>query len=162
MTIFIGIDPGASGAISFFNPSLGELRIMDMPIVEVSRGNKTKKEISPAILVSMIRAELSDQSKYIVTLEKVGAMPGQGVSSMFQFGRGVGMIEGVCAGLQLPISYVTPQAWQKAVGMRAGKDGARERAMQLFPAYAHLFARKKDDGRADAALISYWSFNKSN
>ena len=83
-------------------------------------------------------------------------MPGQGVSSMFQFGRGVGMYEGVLAALQVPITYVTPQAWQKAVSAREGKDAGRARAAELFPAYAQMFARKKDDGRADAALMAYW------
>jgi crossover junction endodeoxyribonuclease RuvC len=91
-----------------------------------------------------------------IVLEIVGAMPGQGVSSMFQFGRGVGMVEGVIAALGLPITYVAPRAWQKAVGARGGKDGNRLRAVELFPAYASLFARKKDDGRADAALMAFW------
>jgi len=156
MTVCIGIDPGASGAIAIYEPELGLLTVYDMPIVEVIRGGKAKKEVSAYSLAVIIR----EYKPTTVTLEKVGAMPGQGVSSMFQFGRGVGMIEGVVAGLQMPLDYVTPQKWQKAVGMRAGKDGARERAAQIFPAYASQFSRKKDDGRADAALIAYWSFTK--
>jgi crossover junction endodeoxyribonuclease RuvC len=162
MKIYVGVDPGASGAIAFFYPLEGRLEVVDMPVVELVRNGKTKKEISSVMLANVFCEDRSGEIlDFNLTLEKVGAMPGQGVSSMFQFGRGVGMIEGVCAALSIPIDYVTPQTWQKQVGMRAGKDGARERAMQLFPAYAGLFARKKDDGRADAALIAYWSFTKN-
>lgn len=150
--MILAVDPGASGALAFFNPTVGTLDIVDMPTVEVKRGAKNKTEISPQMLAALVR----DRHPSIAVLERVGAMPGQGTASMFQFGRGVGMIEGVLAALQVPTEYVTPQAWQKAVGSREGKDGNRQRAAELFPAYAHLFARKKDDGRADAALMAWW------
>ena len=87
-------------------------------------------------------------------LEQVGAMPGQGVSSMFAFGRAVGVVEGALGALAVPYSRVPPQEWQRGMRVRGGKDGARERAMALFPARADEFARKKDDGRADASLIA--------
>lgn len=150
--MILAIDPGASGALAFFNVAAGSLDIIDMPTVEVKRGNKDKREISPQMLAALIAA----RSPTTAVLERVGAMPGQGSSSMYQFGRGVGMVEGVLAALHIPTEYVTPQAWQKAVGARDGKDGNRQRAAELFPAYAHLFARKKDDGRADAALMAFW------
>ena len=152
MTVILAIDPGASGALAFFSPDTGTLDIVDMPTVQVKRGQKLKTEISPQMLAAIVSA----RKPAIAVLEKVGAMPGQGSSSMFQFGRGVGICEGVLAALQIPTDYVTPQAWQKAVNARDGKDGNRQRAAELFPAYAHLFARKKDDGRADAALMAYW------
>jgi crossover junction endodeoxyribonuclease RuvC len=150
--MIVGIDPGASGAVAFFNPQEGTLEIVDMPVMEVERGGKSKREISPQLLATAIR----HKAPRIAYVEKVGAMPGQGVSSMFQFGRGVGMVEGVLAALAIHTSYVTPQRWQKVVEVRGGKDGARLRAIELFPAYASLFARKKDDGRADAALIAWY------
>ncbi len=150
--MILAVDPGASGALAFFNPTAGTLDIVDMPTVEVKRGAKNKTEISPQMLAVLIR----DRYPSIAVLERVGAMPGQGTASMFQFGRGVGMMEGVLAALFIPTEYVTPQAWQKAVGSREGKDGNRQRAAELFPAYANLFARKKDDGRADAALMAWW------
>lgn len=150
--MIIGIDPGASGALAFFDPKTGRFDVIDMPIVEIERGGKAKREISPHLLASA----LNDWPPAVAWLEKVGAMPGQGVSSMFQFGRGVGMVEGVLAGLNISVNYVTPQRWQKDVGVRGGKDGARLRAVELFPKYANLFARKKDDGRADAALIAWY------
>lgn len=154
--MILAIDPGASGALAFFDHVSGTLEVIDMPVVNVERGGKAKREISPALLAQVVRS--MPASRCVV--EKVGAMPGQGVSSMFQFGRGVGMIEGVTASLGLPLHYVTPQRWQKDVGVRGGKDGARLRAIELFPAYASLFARKKDDGRADAALIAWWAITK--
>lgn len=152
----LGIDPGAHGALAFFNANDGILDVIDMPTVAVKRGAKMKNEISAQMLASIVRARRVERA----VLEKVGAMPGQGVSSMFAFGRGVGTVEGVLAALQIPIDYVTPQQWQKAVNMRAGKDGARARAAEIFPAYAHLFARAKDDGRADAALIAWWGVTR--
>lgn len=151
MTI-IGIDPGASGGIAFFSMQRGLLSIFDMPTVEVKRGGKNKREVSAAMLNAIIGARDIDAA----FVEKVGAMPGQGVSSMFQFGRSVGMIEGVLSALEIPTNYVTPQSWQKAVGARGGKDASRARAAELFPAYAANFTRKKDDGRADAALIAWY------
>ncbi len=151
--MIVGIDPGASGAIAFFDPKAGTLDIHDMPVMEIERSGKTKREINPRLLANILH---DDHSHNIVWIEKVGAMPGQGVSSMFQFGRGVGMIEGVIAAEGLSLNYVTPQAWQKAVGVRGGKDGSRLRAVELFPKYANLFARKKDDGRAEAALIAWY------
>lgn len=151
--MILGIDPGASGALAFFDPDAGTLDVIDMPTVEIKRNAKAKREISPQMLAALIRA----RAPHLAIVERVGAMPGQGVSSMFQFGRGVGMIEGVLAALQIQTDYTSPQAWQKAVALRGGKDGARARAAEIFPAYAHLFTRKKDDGRADAALISWFA-----
>lgn len=150
--MIVGIDPGAKGALAFFDPVAGTLDIVDMPIVQVMRNAKSKVEISPQMLAALIGARHPSAA----VVEKVGAMPGQGTSSMFQFGRGVGMIEGVLSALHIPIVYITPQGWQKAVGMRGGKDGGRARAAEIFPAYAATFARVKDDGRADAALMAWW------
>lgn len=150
--MLVGCDPGLSGALAFLDLAAGTLDIIDMPTVEVKRGNKDKREISPQMLAALIAA----RAPTTAVLERVGAMKGQGVSSMFQFGRGVGMVEGVFAALHIPTEYVTPQTWQKAVGARSGKDGNRQRAAELFPAYAHLFALKKWDGRADAALMAFW------
>ena len=150
--MILAIDPGAKGALAFFDLVTGTLELVDTPTVAVKRGAKMKQEISAQMLAGIIKARSPSEA----VVERVGAMPGQGVSSMFQFGRGVGMIEGVLAALQIPVTYVAPQLWQKAVGARAGKDGNRQRAAELFPAYAQSFARAKDDGRADAALMAWW------
>ena len=158
MSYVIGIDPGISGAISVFSRFPNTMHdVFDMPTLEVDSGKTKKRHISASglrdILVTFPTAH--------VVIEKVGAMPGQGVSSMFNFGRSAGIIEGVVAALRMPHTYVTPATWTKAVGRAAGKDASRMRAMELFPTRADLFKRAKDDGRADAALIAYWYLTKN-
>jgi len=155
--MILGIDPGSSGAIAVFKPDIGHLSMIDMPVLTVSRNGKEKREVNPHIIASIFR----DREPATAIFEKVGAMPGQGVSSMFQFGRSVGTVEGVLAALNIPVTYVTPQVWQKACGIRGGKDGSRMRAIELFPAYAQLFARKMDNGRADAACMAWWGATQS-
>lgn len=153
MSYVIGIDPGISGAISVFDwQTQSLLEVIDMPTLEVDSGKTKKRHISAVSLCNYLTPLFNAH----VVIEKVGAMPGQGVSSMFNFGRSAGIIEGVVAALRMPSTYVTPAAWTKAVGRAAGKDASRMRAMELFPERADLFKRAKDDGRADAALIAYW------
>ena len=150
--IVIGIDPGLSGAVAFYDTVEGTIEVADMPVVELSRNGKNKREISAALLSGILTRHKVEAA----FLERVNAMTGQGVTSVFSFGRSSGIVEGILAAYDIPTTLVTPQAWQKAVGQRSGKDGSRERAMQLFPAQADLFSRKKDDGRSDAALIAYY------
>jgi len=145
----IGIDPGASGAIALLVSGV-LISVHDMPTVTVERNKSQKRQVCPAGL-SLLMQQLSPHKAIV---EKVSAMPGQGVSSMFSFGRSVGIIEGVLAAKQIPVTFVTPQSWQKQSGAAKGKDGSRQRVMELFPSQAHLFARVKDDGRADAVLIA--------
>jgi crossover junction endodeoxyribonuclease RuvC len=156
MTTYAGIDPGLSGAIAFFNPDKGLLIVHDMPTVEVTRNGKKKNEINAYALANLFPVLATDEA----VLERVGAMPGQGVTSVFSFGRSVGIVEGVLAALSISVTIVSPQAWQKAAGVRGGKDGSRLRASELFPNYAALFSRKKDDGRADAALMAWYAATK--
>lgn len=150
--IVLGIDPGLSGALALYNTSEGTVDIIDMPVLEIVRNGKKKREVSAQALAN----QLVGRNVTAAFLERVNAMTGQGVTSVFSFGRSSGIVEGVLAAYDIPTTLVTPQAWQKAVGQRAGKDGSRERAMQLFPAQADLFQRKKDDGRSDAVLIAYY------
>jgi len=150
--MILGIDPGLSGALAFLTRET--LEIIDMPTVEVTRNGKAKREVSPALIADAIAGRGVKQA----FMERVSAMPGQGVSSMFSFGRSTGVVEGVLAAYEIPTTLVTPQAWMKAMGLRAGKDGSRERAMQIWPPYSDLFARKKDNGRSDAALIARYGF----
>jgi len=152
--IILGIDPGLRGALAFYDTAEKALVLEDMPIVQVFRNGKKKDEVS-AQLLSHIIAENSPDRAF---MERVNAMPGQGVSSVFSFGRSSGVVEGALAAFDIPTTLITPVAWMKELGMRAGKDGSRERAMQLFPAYASLFGRKKDDGRSDAALIAWYGY----
>lgn len=150
--IVLGIDPGLSGALSFINTETGVVDVHDMPVVEMIRNGKKKREVSAHLLADVISGFPSRITCAYV--ERVNAMTGQGVTSVFSFGRSAGILEGALAALGVPYTLVTPQAWQKSVALRGGKDGSRERAMQQFPDQSALFARKKDDGRADATLIA--------
>jgi len=153
MTRIIGIDPGLNGAIAVINGT-GNLIIIDMPTVTVERNNKSKRQVSATELAHIFANYNSNDTH--VYVEKVSAMAGQGVTSVFSFGRSFGMIEGILAAFKLPVTYVAPATWVKGVKRGAGKDASRQRAMELFPNNQADFKRVKDDGRSDAALIAYW------
>lgn len=152
--IVLGIDPGLSGALAFINTEDETIDIHDMPVVEVTRNGKNKREVSAHLLADVVSGYPSTITAAYI--ERVNAMAGQGVSSVFSFGRSAGILEGVLAASGVPFTLVTPQTWQKAVSLRGGKDGSRERAMQQFPDQSELFSRKKDDGRADAVMIAVY------
>lgn len=151
---FIGIDIGASGAIVAMGED-GFVEVFDMPTVKVHRNGKPRNEVSPAAVHSILRVYKGETC----FIEQVASRPGQSVSAMFQFGRYLGIVEGVVASCEMPVTMVTPRVWQKAVGLRGGdtKEASRARAMELFPGYADQFSRKKDHGRSDAALIAYYA-----
>ena len=152
MTRIIGIDPGLSGAVAVLYGDT--LRVIDMPTMTVERNGKAKRQVSASELAELIYSCQGEDCH--VYCERVGAMAGQGVTSVFSFGRSFGMIEGILAAYKLPVTYVAPATWVKAVGRGQGKDASRARAMELFPNNQTDFKRVKDDGRADAALIAYW------
>ena len=152
MKRIIGIDPGLDGAVAVY---YGEsLRILDMPTMTVERNGKNKRQVSAVELAAILYSAQSEDCHVFV--EKVSAKTGQGVTSVFSFGRSFGMIEGILAAFKMPVTFVAPATWTKAVGRGQGKDASRARAMELFPANKDEFKRVKDDGRADAALIAYW------
>lgn len=143
----VGIDPGATGAIAIVETT-GSIRCHDMPTVEV-RG---KRLVDPHGLVSLLAGQRFDMA----ILEHVQGVQGTGATSAFSFGRSFGVVEGVLAGLAVPTTLVRPQTWTKAVNVSRDKGEHRRAAMRLWPAFADLFARVKDDGRADAALLCHW------
>ena len=149
--IILGIDPGLTGAFAFLNTEDMTITLEDMPIVEVLRNGSRKNEVLPAGVANAVAGKGIKHA----FLERVGAMPGQGVTSVFSFGRSTGILEGVLAAYEIPTTIITPQSWQKAAAVRDGKDAGRLRAAQLFPASSTCFQRKKDSGRADAALIAW-------
>jgi len=147
----LGIDVGLNGAIALVQD--GELvGVVDMPTVTLDRNGKAKRQVSVPELVEIIK-QFDPTEAYV---EKVFAMAGQGVTSVFSFGRSLGVVEGVLTTLKIKTTLMTPQTWQKGLGMTGGKDGSRARAMELFPEQMALFKRVKDDGRSDAALIALW------
>ena len=149
--IALGIDPGANGALVFLAANGDVLAIEDTPSITVKVGKTNRTRVASAALASLIRERMPVHA----FVENVGAMPSQGAASMFAFGKAAGIVEGALAGLRIPVTFITPQAWKKAAGIGADKGHARRRAMELFPGWADLFLRAKDDGRAEAALIAW-------
>jgi crossover junction endodeoxyribonuclease RuvC len=147
--IVFGIDPGFGGAIAELHVPSGTVHIYDMPTVP---GQKGKQELAMRPLFDLLDSHVAAT----VWLEKVGARPGQGVSSMFRFGQQLGALEMAVAAHSHQLRYVTPASWKKHFGLVADKGAARSIAMQRFPAQAQIFARVKDDGRAEAALIALY------
>ena len=146
--MIIGIDPGLNGAIAFMSDEGYLIGVVDMPTIDVVG----KKKVSPQMLVSLL--EDYDDVKMVV-IEEVGAMPGQGVTSMFNFGYSAGILAGVCAGLRMPMTFYRPAVWKRAAGVPADKGAARQMAQRLWPG-SRDFDRVKDDGRAEAALLARW------
>ncbi len=154
MRYVIGIDPGAAGAVAILGVDGKLIEVWDIPTVQIKSGKTVKKRISPEMFASEIRNWQDAEACYT---EKVGARPGQGVSSMFQFGESLGIIRGMMAGLSIPTILVTPPVWKKDMKLpAASKEWSRQRAAQLWPSYAKEFSRVKDDGRAEAALLALW------
>ncbi len=120
----------------------------------VDRNGKAKRQVSANELAELLNLYAGKDCH--VYVERVSAMAGQGVTSVFSFGRSFGMIEGILAALKMPVTFVAPATWTRAIGRSPGKDASRARAMELFPNYEYFFKRVKDDGRADAALIAHW------
>lgn len=156
--IVCGIDPGFDGAITFLD-SDGWFQINDMPTLALVRGGKNKRELD-AHRVGRYLGEWKDVSHAFI--EQVGAMPGQGVSSVFAFGKSYGIIIGALATLKIPYTFVPPRRWKTALGVPAAKDGARSRASQLLPQAASQWVRVKDDGRAESALIALYGLRSLN
>ena len=150
----IGIDPGITGAICFFENGK-VLDVIEMP--NMPEGKKNKKQVNGAQITNEIlsRIEAKDKTKIKVVIEQVSAMPGQGVTSMFNFGQSFGVLKGICSALQLPMFFVRPAKWKKYHNLiNSQKDSSRTKAIEIFPYISHKLSRKKDSNKADAILIS--------
>jgi len=147
-----GFDPGLSGALFFLasNSTTGEA--VDMPVHLLERGGRKTRDLDIAGLVEILSSRRPDHA----FVEQVGAMPGQGVSSTFAFGKCYGAILGVLAALSIPITLVPAVRWKRALGVQKSKDAARARASQLLPAAAAQWGLRKHDGRAEAALLALY------
>jgi crossover junction endodeoxyribonuclease RuvC len=153
MKYIIGIDPGATGAVAILDHEGDLIEVWDIPTVALG-AKGTKKRISPEMLASELR---NWQDAAVCYLEQVAARPGQGVSSMFAFGESLGIIRGILAGMSIPVVLVTPAKWKRDMILpTSSKEYSRQRAAQNWPKHAGEFARVKDDGRAEAALLGLW------
>ena len=138
----IGIDPGLSGAIAILENNK-VLNIFDIPVM--SEGKKNKRQLNSALLVSLLKENLNNNNDEVaVVVEQVNAMPGQGVTSMFNFGQTFGAIKGLCAALNLPIFFVRPSKWKKHFELiNSSKDSSRTKAIEMYPSWQINYPRKR-------------------
>ena len=151
MTVFIGIDPGFTGAVAFYWPQENHIQCFDMPVYKNAKG---KTELNLYELHEIIKPE--DDEQHIAVIEQVAAMRGQGVSSMFRFGQSYGATQMAVASHKVPMHLVTPAKWKTFLGLSRDKGVSRSLASQRFPKQASMFSRAKDDGRAEAALLALY------
>ena len=148
----IGIDPGLSGAIAVMEDNK-VLNLFDIPVM--SEGKKNKRQLNSALLVSLLKENIVSHEEVAVVVEQVNAMPGQGVTSMFNFGQTFGAIKGVCAALELPIFFVRPSKWKKHFELiNSSKDSSRTRVIEMYPKLSSQLTKKKDVNKSDAILIA--------
>tara|TARA_B100000780_G_scaffold244319_1_gene187867 strand:+ start:27 stop:518 length:492 start_codon:yes stop_codon:yes gene_type:complete len=152
----IGIDPGLSGAIAVLEDSKIK-EIFDMPVMP--DGKKNKRQLNSALLVKLIKDNIKDFENTVMVVEQVNAMPGQGVTSMFNFGQTFGAIKGICAALGLPIFFVRPAKWKKHFELiNSSKDASRTKVIEMYPSISEQLSKKKDVNKSDAILIArYYS-----
>ena len=152
--LVIGIDPGISGSICFFqNGKIND--VVEMPTM--TEGKKNKKQVNGSQIFNEIsyRIKKIDKKDIKVVIEQLSAMPGQGVTSMFNFGQSFGILKGICSAMQLPMYFVRPAKWKKYFNLiNSEKDASRTRAIEIFPYFSSQLSRKKDSNKADAILIA--------
>jgi crossover junction endodeoxyribonuclease RuvC len=161
--LIIGIDPGISGSICFFEDGK-ILDVIEMPTM--TEGKKNKKQVNGSQIYNEIakRIEQTDKRDIKVIIEQVSAMPGQGVTSMFNFGQSFGILKGMCSAMQLSMYFVRPAKWKKYFNLiNSQKDASRTKAIEIFPYFSSNLSKKKDSNKADAILIAsyyYETFRK--
>ena len=152
--LIIGIDPGISGSICFLEDGIIK-DVIEMPTM--TEGKKNKKQVNGSQIYNEIsfRIKTYEKKNIKVVIEQVSAMPGQGVTSMFNFGQSFGILKGICSAMQLPIYFVRPAKWKKYFNLiNSEKDASRTRAIEIFPYFSSNLSKKKDSNKADAILIA--------
>ncbi len=152
--LIIGIDPGITGSICFFEEGK-IIDVVEMP--NMAEGKKNKRQVNGAQIYHEISKRIKNIEKkdIKVVIEQVAAMPGQGVTSMFNFGQSFGVLKGICAAMQIPMYFVRPAKWKKYFNLiNSEKDASRTKAIEIFPHFSTQLSRKKDSNKADAILIS--------
>ena len=152
--LIIGIDPGISGSICFFEDGK-ILDVLEMPTM--TDGKKNKKQVNGAQIYNEISIKIRgiEKQNLRVIIEQVSAMPGQGVTSMFNFGQSFGILKGICSAMQIPMYFVRPAKWKKYFGLiKSEKDASRTKAIEMFPYFSSQLSKKKDSNKADAILIA--------
>ena len=152
--IIVGIDPGIAGAICFFTKG-NIIDVIDMPTM--AEGKKNKKQVNGRQIfneITIIKNKFLKEPMSVI-VEQVSAMPGQGVTSMFNFGQSFGILKGICSAMHLSVYYVRPAKWKKYFNLiNSEKDASRTRAIEIFPYFSSQLSKKKDNNKADAILIA--------
>ena len=152
--LIIGIDPGLSGSICFLIDGK-ILDVIEMPTM--AEGKKNKRQVNGSQVFNEItkRTKEYQKNQVRVVIEQVSAMPGQGVTSMFNFGQSFGVLKGVCTAMQLQMYFVRPAKWKKYFNLiNSEKDASRTRAIEIFPSFSSSLSKKKDSNKAEAILIA--------
>jgi crossover junction endodeoxyribonuclease RuvC len=156
--LIIGVDPGLSGSICFFEDGK-ILDVVEMPTM--TEGKKNKRQVNGSQVYNEISKKIKqvDKKDIKVIIEQVSAMPGQGVTSMFNFGQSYGILKGMCSAMQLPMYFVRPAKWKKYFGLiNSEKDASRTKAIEIFPYFSSNLSKKKDSNKADAILIASYYY----
>ena len=152
--LIIGVDPGISGSICFLLDGK-ILEVLEMPTM--AEGKKNKKQINGSQIFNEINRVIKkiQNQEVRVVIEQVSAMPGQGVTSMFNFGQSFGILKGICSAMKLPMYFVRPAKWKKYFNLiNSEKDASRTKAIEIFPYFSQELSKKKDANKADAILIA--------
>ena len=151
--LIIGIDPGISGSICFFEDGK-ILEVIEMPVM--TEGKKNKKQVNGSQIYNEFLKRINKKNHEVrVVIEQVSAMPGQGVTSMFNFGQSFGILKGICSAMQLPMFFVRPAKWKKYFNLiNSQKDASRTRAIEIFPHFSTQLSKKKESNKTDCILIS--------
>ena len=152
--LIIGIDPGITGAICFFEDGK-IIEVLEMP--NMPEGKKNKRQVNGAQIYHEIFKRIINipKNEVVVVIEQVSAMPGQGVTSMFNFGQSFGVLKGICAALKLPVHFIRPVKWKKHFNLiNTEKDASRTKVIEVFPYISSKISKKKDANKADAILIA--------
>ena len=156
--LIIGVDPGLSGSICFFEDGK-ILDVVEMPTM--TEGKKNKRQVNGSQVYNEISKKIKqvDKKDIKVIIEQVSAMPGQGVTSMFNFGQSYGILKGMCSAMQLPMYFVRPAKWKKYFGLiNSEKDASRTKAIEIFPYFSSNLSKKKDSNKSDAILIASYYY----
>ena len=152
--LIISIDPGISGSICFFEEGK-ILDVIEMPTM--TEGKKNKRQVNGSQMYNEILKKINnvENGEVRVVIEQVSAMPGQGVTSMFNFGQSFGILKGICSAMQLPMYFIRPAKWKKYFSLiNSEKDASRTKAIEMFPYFSSQLSKKKDSNKADAILIA--------
>jgi len=154
--LYLGCDPGLNGAIALLSYTNGKptVKTFDIPTYKITVNKKSRTRVD----LSGINTLLFTYRAHIMhaIIEEPHAMPGQGVTSSFSFGFVCGVLQAMLVAHDLPMTLIAPASWKRKLGLTQDKDDTRRRASQIFPLCASQWARKCDDGRAEAALLAYW------